>query len=71
MSVSGGTIERAVADRLATVVEVAEYLSVSRSKVYMMMDAGELAFVKLGASRRVRWSDVEKLVAENLIGANS
>lgn len=59
------TLERPV---LATVVEGANYLNVSRSKVYQMMYNGMLPFVKLGGSRRIRWSDLEKLVAENLVG---
>jgi excisionase family DNA binding protein len=56
-------------DGLRTVPEVAAYLAVSRSKVYQMMDEGVLPFVKLGGNRRIRSSDVEKLVADNLVGA--
>ena len=47
---------------LGRVVAVAEFLDISRSKVYSMMEAGELAFVKLGKSRRIPWSSVEELV---------
>jgi excisionase family DNA binding protein len=54
---------------LATVPDVADYLKVSRSKVYQMMDAGELRFVKLGGSRRVRWEDVDELVRQNTCDA--
>jgi excisionase family DNA binding protein len=39
------------------------HLSVSRSKVYGLMDTGRLPHVKLGRSRRVRWEDVLRLVA--------
>jgi excisionase family DNA binding protein len=53
--------------QLARVAEVARFLNVSRSKVYQMMDAGELAYVKLGKSRRVRWSDVQRLVDQNVV----
>jgi len=52
---------------LHPVTKVAAFLSLSRSKVYAMMDAGELPFVKLGKSRRVRWADVQKLIDENTI----
>ncbi len=52
---------------LQPVPAVARYLSVSRSKVYQLMDAGELPYVKLGKSRRVRWADVLRLVEENLV----
>ncbi len=52
---------------LAHVVEVAKFLSLSRSKVYAMMEAGDLPYVKLGKSRRVRWSDVLNTVEENRV----
>ncbi len=54
---------------LRTVQEVAEFLSISRSKVYQLMDSGELVFVKIGSSRRVRWEDVLKLVETSLVGS--
>ena len=54
-------------DRLCPIGEVARYLSLSRSKVYQMMDAGELPYVKLGKSRRVRWQDVLQLVTRNTV----
>lgn len=55
-------------DRLLNVGDVARHLAVSRSKVYQLMDAGHLSYVKLGKSRRVRCCDVQKLVEQNLIG---
>jgi len=55
------------ADSLQPVTKVAAFLSLSRSKVYAMMDAGELPFVKFGKSRRIRWSDVQRLVDQNTI----
>lgn len=56
-----------VTDSLQPVARVAAFLSLSRSKVYAMMDAGELPFVKFGKSRRIRWSDVQKLVDQNTV----
>lgn len=47
---------------------VAKFLAISRSKVYQLMDSGELPYVKLGKSRRVRWSDVLKLIDKNVVG---
>ena len=44
--------------RLYTVVQVATILGVGRSKVYELLYAGELKSVKIGASRRVRYSDL-------------
>ena len=58
-------------DSLATVPQVAEYLSISRAKLYQMMDSGSLPHVKLGHSRRILWSDVEQLVAESTIRGSS
>lgn len=52
---------------LQTVQAVAEFLSLSRSKVYQLMERGELPYVKLGKSRRVRWSDVLQLVDQNIV----
>ena len=51
---------------LQPVRAVAEFLAISRSKVYQLMDGGHLPYVKFGRSRRVRWADVLRLVEENL-----
>jgi excisionase family DNA binding protein len=56
---------------LATVQEVAAYLSLSRSKVYQLMDDGALPHVKLGKCRRIRWADVDALVEQSRIGGSS
>ena len=42
-----------VSEGLMTVLQAAEFLSVSRSKLYAMMEAGQLPYVKLGKSRRI------------------
>jgi excisionase family DNA binding protein len=47
---------------LATVKQAAGYLGLSVAKVYAMMTEGELAFVKLGKSRRITWEALEQLV---------
>jgi excisionase family DNA binding protein len=52
---------------LERVGKVAEFLKLSRSKVYAMMETGQLPYVKLGKSRRIRWNDVLRLVETNLI----
>jgi excisionase family DNA binding protein len=61
------TPKLSVESQLIRVTEVARHLSLSRSKIYQMMDRGELPYVKLGKSRRVRWPDVERLVEQNTI----
>ena len=57
-----------VADGLMTISEAAEYLSISRSKLYEMMDDGELAYVKLGRCRRIERRELIDLVARELRG---
>jgi excisionase family DNA binding protein len=59
---------RAARTPLATVAEVARYLSISRSKLYQIMDNGTLPYIKMGKSRRMRWDDVESFIAKNRIG---
>lgn len=58
-------------NRLFSVSDVARHLAVSRSKVYKLMDAGLLPFVKLGKSRRVRWCHIVELIERNTVSAAS
>jgi excisionase family DNA binding protein len=60
-----------VADGLMKVQEAAEFLRLSRSSLYAMMDAGELAFVKLGRSRRIPKRALVELAARELRGGLS
>jgi len=46
-------------------IEAAEMLSLSRSKIYEMMHAGLLPFLKFGKSRRILVSDIRKLAEAN------
>ena len=57
-----------VADGLMTVKECAEFLHLSRSTVYELMNAGELCFAKLGRSRRIPRRAVIELAARQLQG---
>lgn len=52
---------------LARVAEASAYLSISRPKLYLIMDAGELSYVKLGKSRRILWAELLKLVAQHTV----
>jgi len=51
-------------DGLASVAEACDFLSISRTSLYKMMDAGELKFVKLPglSARRIAWRVLEELV---------
>ena len=57
-----------VADGLMTVREAAEFLRLSPSTLYTLMDHGELAFVKFGRSRRIPRRGVVELAARGLRG---
>lgn len=54
-------------DALMKVDDVAEFLSLSRSKVYEMMQNGELAFIKFGRARRIQRSELLRLIEKNLV----
>jgi excisionase family DNA binding protein len=58
------------ADRLCTVAAIAAHLSLSRSTIYLLMDRGQLPYVKLGKSRRIRWSDVRDLIDRCRVGGS-
>lgn len=51
--------------RCLKVMKVAELLGISRAQVYKLMEAGELPYVKIGKSRRVRLDAVRDLIARN------
>jgi excisionase family DNA binding protein len=50
---------------LMTVKDAARYLRMSRSRVYSLMDTGQLAFVRIGDLRRIERSEVLRLVEES------
>jgi excisionase family DNA binding protein len=49
-------------ERLLRIKEVAEFLRMSDKTVRRMIDAGQLASVKIRGLRLIRWSDLEKLI---------
>lgn len=51
-----------VTQLLLTLPEVGRVLSISRSKVYQLLNSNSLPSVYIGRSRRVRRSDVEEFV---------
>jgi len=56
--------------RLLTIVEAAEVLSVSRSSIYRLFDAGQLAWVQIGGSRRVASAEIERFIAAHTEAAS-
>jgi excisionase family DNA binding protein len=61
------TASRLVEEGLATVREAALFLRVSRAKLYLMMDSGDLKYVKLGRCRRIPWRALKELAAAGLV----
>ena len=56
-------LQDALQDRpaLATVLEGAEFLNISRSSVYARMDAGDIRYVRIGRCRRIPWEELERV----------
>ena len=54
--------------QLHRVAVAAQFLALSRSKLYAMMDAGELEYVKIGRSRRISTAAILAVVETNRVG---
>jgi excisionase family DNA binding protein len=69
MSAVAGTLPPIALDAssLHTVPDVARYLKMSRSMIYLLMERGELAYVKIGRTRRVKAEDITKLIELNSV----
>lgn len=52
----------------ATVPEAAEYLGLSRAKLYQIMDAGEIRFAKFGSARRLPWQAIKQYAEQCMVG---
>ncbi|GAB7066326.1 helix-turn-helix domain-containing protein [Mycobacterium hodleri] len=57
--------------RLLTVVEAAYALRISRSSVYRLFDAGQLAWVQIGTSRRVAAAEIDRFITAHTEDAAS
>ncbi len=53
----------------ADVNEAAAFLSMARSSIYKLMDAGELTYAKFGKSRRIPWTALKAYAERCLVGA--
>ncbi len=52
---------------LRRITEAAEFLAISRSKVYMLMDSGQLSYVKIGKSRRIPMAALVRLIKDHTV----
>jgi excisionase family DNA binding protein len=57
-AIEGGFVE---------VVAAAEFLGLSRSKVYQLMDAGQLAYAKFGRARRIPKQALLEYAAKQIV----
>lgn len=57
-----------LADGLTNVAGACQFLGLSRTSVYSLMDSGTLPYVKLGASRRIPRRALYDLAKANLVG---
>ena len=57
-----------VDDGLAKIAEASKFLAIGRTKIYDLMDSGQLAYVRLGRCRRIPWRAVRELAAAGLVG---
>lgn len=55
---------------LLTISEAAAALRISRSSVYRLFDGGELAWVQIGASRRVTSAEIHGFIAAHTEAAS-
>ena len=55
-------------DKIMTVPQVAEYLQLSKAKVYMMVARSEIPYIRLARNVRIRESDLIKWLERQLIG---
>ena len=55
---------------LLKVSEAAAALRISRASIYRLFDAGELAWVQIGASRRVTSAEIHRFIAAHTEAAS-
>jgi excisionase family DNA binding protein len=55
---------------LLTVSEAAAALRISRSSIYRLFEAGELAWVQIGAARRVTSAEIHRFIAAHTEAAS-
>jgi excisionase family DNA binding protein len=53
----------AASPHLLTIVDAAQHLGISRSKVYELLAAGELPSVRIGRTRRIAVTALEEFIA--------
>ena len=57
-------------DPVLTIRETAEYLKLSKSKVYLMVKRKEIPHLKMGKSVRIRQSDLQEWLEQKIVFKN-
>ena len=55
-----------VANGFATIEQTGAFLAVSRSTVYLLLEAGQLPSRKIRRSRRIPWNSIHEFAAKDL-----
>ncbi len=63
--------EKLLNEGLLSINAAAAFVGLSRSRLYELMDKGELAYCKLGGRRLVPRAGLMKLAAASLVGPRS
>lgn len=58
-------------DQIMTIPEVAEYLKLSKSKVYLLVQTGIIPHIKIGRNVRIREKDLYKWLEQNRVDPTS
>ncbi len=58
--------EPLLSDPILTVRQVAEYLQISKSKIYYLIQRKEIPCIRLNRNVRIRLSDLKKWIDERL-----
>jgi excisionase family DNA binding protein len=58
-----------IEDGFVSVPEVARFLRISRSKVYALMDSGEILYAKFGRCRRIPKKALAEFTERSLVNA--
>ena len=57
-------------EKIYTIPQVAEYLQISRSKMYDWVKQGKIPYVRIGRNKRIRASDLQAWIEANVVHAN-
>lgn len=54
-------------DKILTIPQVAEYLQVSKAKIYLLVQKGEIPYIRLDRNVRVRESELLKWLEKQTV----